>query len=302
MYPYINILGRDVGLYGLMALLGALVCGGYLYITYRGGKAGRLRGDDLLHVLLLAVLGAMVGAKVLSIVAQLPIVIPLIVQNWEVLRHHPMDVLVLLAGGMVFYGGFIGGAVAVFWYCRRYNVSIKVVCGIFTPAVPLFHTFGRIGCFLGGCCFGIPVSWGVVYPEHSPGAPSGIPLLPIQLIEAGCNFILFIVLAIVSRRLRPARKWMTLPVYMVCYGVLRFVLEFFRGDIMRGVYLLSTSQWISLALVVGSLVMYFARWRKMPDDAPVLPFKPKKRPIPVAEGPGQPGGQDPPRPRGPEPL
>jgi phosphatidylglycerol:prolipoprotein diacylglycerol transferase len=245
-----------------MALAGILASCGYAFASNRGGRAGRLPGDDLLHILLLAVVGAIIGAKVFGALTSLPAVI----RNWDLLwRYGWQTALTYALGGLVFYGGAIGGFFAVAIYCKKYDVSLKTTVGLLTPVIPLFHTFGRVGCFLGGCCWGIEVPFGVVYTlSPSNGAPNGVPLLPVQLIEAGCNFILFLFLARLTRRLK--RKWAALPVYVMCYGTIRFVLEFFRGDKLRGVALLSSSQWISIALMAAVIVLYFTRWRKAPEE------------------------------------
>ncbi len=261
MYPYVYIFGYPVASYWLMGVLGILVAGVYVYFTNRGGKVGHVPKDDLLHIACLGILGVLAGAKILAVIT----VLPDIFANWSFLMANPQLMLMMLGSGFVFYGGAIGGALTVYIYCRIYKVSFKAVAGLVAPAIPLFHTFGRIGCFLGGCCWGIEVPWGVVFPENSLGAPAGVPILPVQLIEAGYNFIIFIALAILSRKL--VHKWMALPVYILCYGVLRFTLEFFRGDAIRGVFILSTSQWISLAGIIAVVVLYFVRWRHLPPEA-----------------------------------
>lgn len=289
MYPTINIFGYPLPTYGLLSLVGILACVLYAFLTNRGGKAGRLPGDDILHIILLAVVGAIIGGKILGTLSSLPTTLPIVLEHWDVYWQDPFSTLAFLAGGIVFYGGAIGGFIAVWLYCRRYKINLRTVLAIMTPIVPLFHTFGRIGCFFGGCCYGIPVSWGVAF-TRSEGAPNGVALLPVQLIEAGCNLILFVVLAVLSRKLR--RKWLVMPLYVVSYGVIRFVLEFFRGDKIRGVFLLSTSQWISLVLIVIVAIFWFTKWRKEPDvEEPAQPMPPPG--VPPYAGPQQPAGQQP---------
>ena len=262
MVPPFVIFGREIGPYGIMALLGLLAALLYGWLTNRGGRAGRLKSDDLLHIFLMAVAGALVGAKLLFLIVN----IPLFAYNWELIVAQPAVLLDFLLSGMVFYGGLIGGLLAVLWYCRRYKLAFKTVAGLATPMIPLFHTFGRVGCFLGGCCWGAPAPWGVVY-RHSPAgaAPHGVPLIPVQLFEAAGNFVLFLVLAWLSRKL--VRKWLVLPLYLACYAAMRFVLEFYRGDAARGVWLLSTSQWIALGVLVGVATWW---WRGV-KGKPALP-------------------------------
>ena len=119
-------------------------------------------------------------------------------------------------------------------------------CDLFTPILPFFHIFGRIGCFLAGCCYGIPSSWGFIYPHET------VTRLPLPLIEAACNIMILMILLLFEKYCSP--RGYHLPFYGILYGITRFVLEFFRGDSARGVWLLSTSQWISIAVVLGSVI------------------------------------------------
>ncbi len=114
----------------------------------------------------------------------------------------------------------------------------------------LFHIFGRIGCFLGGCCYGLPSAWGVVYRYSPVAEANGLVRFPVQLVEAAWNLVLFLLLAWLQRRGSPICCpciWSSIP-------PARFLLEFFRGDAYRGILLgLSTSQWISLFLFPAAL-------------------------------------------------
>lgn len=139
-------------------------------------------------------------------------------------------------------------------YCGRHKgLSFQAVAGICTPAIPLFHAFGRIGCFFAGCCWGVECEGGLAFPL-SIAAPNGVPLFPVQLLEAGCNALLFFFLHKAAGWLR--ENWLLLPLYLACYGTVRFLLEFLRGDPSRGIWLLSTSQWLALAAIfVGGLYL-----------------------------------------------
>lgn len=255
MYPAFILFGQPFPTYGLLAVAGILAALLYISLTARGGRVGRIPPVDVLHLLTLAMVGAVAGAKLLSILTQLPS----LVRNWAHIVQNPQLLLNLLTHGLVFYGGLLGGLLAVWWYCRRYALPLGDVLAVCTPAIPLFHVFGRVGCFLAGCCWGAPVPWGLVFPPGSE-APAGVPLFPVQLVEAGYNLVLFVVLALLARRLR--QKWVVFPLYLIAYGVGRFVLEFLRGDTARGVFVLSTSQWISLLVVPCALWYLLHRLRK----------------------------------------
>ena len=149
-------------------------------------------------------------------------------------------------------GGILAGAL----YLRVKGRSLALWSNLTAPAIALFHTFGRIGCFLGGCCYGIPSAWGVTY-RHSPVVEAnGISRFPVQLVEAAWNLILFLLL---SRLLRQG-KGRLLPLYLALYAPARFLLEFLRGDSYRGIFFgLSTSQWISLLLFPAALFFLLRR-------------------------------------------
>ena len=121
------------------------------------------------------------------------------------------------------------------------------------PSLALAHAVGRIGCFFGGCCYGIEVShnhpFAIVYPPASLGAPSGIPLLAIPLIEA--VFLLLLSLILIFIYLKSRKNGLCASLYLLIYPAGRFMLEFYRGDIIRGSYgLFTTSQIISAAVFV----------------------------------------------------
>ena len=117
----------------------------------------------------------------------------------------------------------------------------KKVFEISVPAMPLFHAFGRIGCFLAGCCYGKKLSTPIVIGTIE------FARIPVQIIESMAEFILFIVLFILSKKNRDIDL---LRIYLVIYAVIRFADEFLRGDKIRGIYGgVSTAQWISLIIL-----------------------------------------------------
>lgn len=241
MLPYLRLFGKDIPTYSLMCLLGIGAVVAYVLLRR---KRFHIPNDDAIHIIVMGIVGALIGAKLLYIITILP-EIPALFPR---LKENPILFADLLIPGYVFYGGLLGGLFAVWRYCRRYAVSFKNVSMIIAGAVPLFHIFGRIGCFLAGCCYGIPVSCGLVFTQ-SLGAPNGIPLLPIQLIEAGINLLLFTAVMLFQRFSKHPER--SLLLYLCSYAGCRFLVEFFRGDAVRGVFFgVSTSQWISLGILL----------------------------------------------------
>jgi phosphatidylglycerol:prolipoprotein diacylglycerol transferase len=201
-----------------------------------------LAADDLIHIVLYCLIGAIVGAKLLYLITM----IPSIVRNFSVIMAHPEILRDLLLGGYVFFGGLLGAIFMMWLYCHLYHVDFDGPAALFAGAVPLFHMIARIGCFLAGCCYGIEADWGVVYSE-SIGAPNGVALIPVQLFESAANLLIFLAVLIYQRK----RLKGSLTLYLVSYSVCRFLLEFLRGDEIRGhVFGLSTSQWIAAAIIL----------------------------------------------------
>ena len=245
MQPYFSIFSIDIPAFGTMMILGGSL--GAILAVLRAPKTNIPRQDTLLAFLLGAI-GIIVGAKLLYTIVDIG-------RLWE-LRHLLWEdtgtyLKMIFGGGLVFYGGLIGGIAAVFIYCKAFKTpfSFLEIMDLYAPSIALMHAVGRVGCFLAGCCYGMHVEgrFGVVF-RNSLGAPNGVPLLPIQLIESGLNIILCAALVLYARKKRT--KGRVIGLYLVIYAVMRFTLEFFRGDAIRGFVLgLSTSQFISVLLL-----------------------------------------------------
>lgn len=252
MYPYIEFFGREFTSYGIMAGLGCIVV--FAIALVRSKKLGS-SWDDQLFFLGFILVGAIVGAKVLYQLQHIS-------ELWEygsLIFSSVQNVLSYFGQGMVFYGGLIGGCLGAIAYAKCFKINAVPNAEGIIPCIPLFHCFGRIGCFLGGCCYGIEYDGplAITY-THAIGGPNGVSLLPIQLIEAGANLVTFIILiCLVKRFKRPLQDF---GLYLVIYSIERFIFEFFRGDIVRGTFLaVSTSQWISLILLPVGLYFLLAR-------------------------------------------
>lgn len=242
MLPYIQILGRSIPMYSIMAFAGIISAYIYLLLTYK--KLG-IEKDDCDFSFIYGLIGVFIGAKLLSLLLSLPNII----NDFHMLFDDTEKFLQLyIFSGFIFYGGLIGAFVGALIYIKKYKLNPDLFFKLLVPTIPLVHSIGRIGCFFAGCCYGIPVSnsLGICFTK-SFIAPNNVPLLPVQLIESFCNLILFLVLAHLARR---GRKGMTiLSVYLISYSIIRFILEYFRYDYYRGfIGCFSTSQLISIAV------------------------------------------------------
>lgn len=158
--------------------------------------------------------------------------------HWTSFAADPASVFALRDGGVVFYGGFIGALIGVVGTILWHRAPLWRIVDIWAALVPLGHAIGRIGCFLAGCCYGAPTGlpWAVVFPPGGK-APSGVPLHPTQLYEAGFDVLLGVALLwFRTTRALPFRRFdgQTLAALLMLYPTFRVLNEQLRGDEVRG--------------------------------------------------------------------
>lgn len=251
MLPTISLLGFDISTYTIMALLGLVSAALLIFFRCRGNK--QINRVQIVNIPAVSAIGVFFGAHILYGITHLDKLwlcinnLQTVFASWDNFLFYFTDIF----GGMVFYGGLIGGIIAGYIYCRCLKLDIMTYSDALTPAIPLFHAFGRVGCFLGGCCYGIESSWGFQYEHSLVPEADGVTRLPIQLLESVGNLVIVAVLILLSKKIHT--KGFLLPLYLLMYGILRFTTEFFRGDEIRGfLFGISTSQWISAFVIIAS--------------------------------------------------
>ena len=230
--------------YGLMIAIGILAA--YVTAEYRAKKYG-LDPDKIFYLVIWAVVGGFAGAKVLYFLTRL-----------KDIMENPR-VLLDLADGFVVYGGIIGGIFSAMAYCKIKKMPFLKYFDLVMPSVALAQGFGRIGCFLAGCCYGRETdsALGIVF-HNSSYAPNDVKLLPTQLISSGLDFLLCAVLILLDRKKKGDGQ--IAGAYLVLYSIGRFILEFYRGDLIRGnVGALTTSQFIAIFVAMAGVVMIAVR-------------------------------------------
>lgn len=225
---------------------GFLIAAGFLcaliVAAYRARKAG-LDKDKLYSLGLLCLLGGMAGAKLLFIITEFKSI------------YADPTILLDVSNGFVVFGGIIGGALTGYIYCRAKKIDFLEYFDLAVPSVALAQGFGRIGCFLAGCCYGRETESfiGITFKE-SLYAPNGVSLLPTQLFSSAGDFLIALTLILYSRKKREKGKIVLL--YLTLYSVGRFIVEFFRNDPRGSVGALSTSQFVSVCMLVIAAVFY----------------------------------------------
>lgn len=228
--------------YGLMIAIGILLA--YSLAVYRAKKQA-LDDEPIFSILICAVFFGFLGAKLLYLITVLD----------DVLKNPKQ--LLEIADGFVVYGGIISGIIAVLIYCKIKKLNLLSYLDLIMPSVALAQGFGRIGCFLAGCCYGVEThnAFSVTF-HNSAYAPNNVPLFPSQLVSSGLNFIHFIILSLIAKRTK--KPGIVTAFYLIFYSIGRFGIEFFRGDLLRGsIGQLSTSQFISIFVFAAGILMLF---------------------------------------------
>lgn len=246
MYPSFEILGREIGSYSICTIIGLLLSS---FVAYKLGKRDGFSVEQIIFVVLSIVAGIYLGGHLLYGITNYRLIFAVFENLSDYTFKQIWGILSVAFGGMVFYGGFIGAIFTLKIYSRKLEKPKKVaIMDIYAVCVPLFHCFGRIGCFLGGCCYGVESEYGFTVEENKfvPGI-EGVSRLPIALIEAYFNLLLFLLLLKIINKGK--FKGRMLYLYMFFYSIIRFTDEFYRGDKIRGIWFgFSTSQWISIVL------------------------------------------------------
>jgi phosphatidylglycerol:prolipoprotein diacylglycerol transferase len=252
-----HLFGLPINAYGLMLTLSVIA--GRLLAMRLAERVGIARkfAD---HCATWTLVGAVVGCRLLYVVTNLD------------QFTNPLRVFALWEGGVVAYGGFLGGFVASILYCRIKNVSLLAWADCVVPSLCVGLALTRIGCFLGGCDFGRVSEgpWAIRFPagspafvEHrslgllTPGASASLPVHPTQLYESLAGIVLLFVVLAVRRRQRLSGY--ALAAFALGYGVLRYGIEIVRADPNRGaVGPWSTSQFIAIVTAGAALALLYA--------------------------------------------
>ncbi len=222
---------------------------------------GKKRGRDVNYcsdLMVWIIIAGVIGARTAYVVA-----------NWDLFRDAPLTVFRVDQGGLIFFGGFAAAGIAVLIFSRLRHENLLGLFDFVITSVPLAHAFGRIGCFMNGCCHGKlydgPMS--VTYPAKSLPwlyqtheglitrfAECSLPVHPVQLYEAAYNLAIFAVISVIYRKMS-GRLGFTAGVYLLLYPAGRFAFEYLRGDERMTTGPVDYAQLVSMAFAI--LGMFF---------------------------------------------
>ncbi|MDW7738725.1 MAG: prolipoprotein diacylglyceryl transferase [Bacillota bacterium] len=234
MYPEIFRIGNfAIHSYGLMIAIAVLVAA---IAIYREAPREGINPDHVLESVIASTIVGLLGSRILYILL-----------NWEFYSGRFFRSFFTQFEGLSFYGAMFGGVIALYFWSAWRKINFLKMADLLAPYLALGYTFGRIGCFLNGCCYGkestlpwaLPVNMADTVLRH-----------PVQLYAALGGIIIFIILKLLRPR-RPFVGFILIALFAL-YGLLRFITEFFRYGI-PGWLNLTTAQWFSLSLLFASL-------------------------------------------------
>jgi phosphatidylglycerol:prolipoprotein diacylglycerol transferase len=259
MYPRLFTIGHFT-----LHTYGVLMAVAFLLGLWVASRQARRAGIDAARVADLGVyslIAGLLGAKLM-----------LLLVDWHYYSGHTRELLSLFQSAGVFYGGLILGVPVALWFARRARLPLWPTLDVLAPGVAIGQAVGRLGCLAAGCCYGKPTTsaWAITfrdpYATRTIGTPTDIPLYPTQIYESLLCLVLFLGLI----WLAPRKKFngQVAVSYLIAYAVIRFGIEFLRGDVNRGFVFhgaLSTSQFIAILVFLGALgvLPYLARRQRV---------------------------------------
>ena len=237
--------------FGFMVALGVLAL--ILVALYYARKEG-IQAELVLDFTIYLILASALGARLFYVIGQ-----------WENFRQNPAEILMFTRGGFVLMGGLLFGVLAALLYARLKNIPPLKFVDILTPASILAYAIGRIGCFLNGCCFGIPTHscLGIIFPDESLAHSyfPGEAVYPTQLFSSASMALAFIILIFIYRAKK--RDGFVFFWGLILYSTYRFLIEFIRFSPIHWLTLTPT-QWAMLLVFTASIVGLF-RLRSKPS-------------------------------------
>jgi len=263
LFPVILEIGDfTITSFGLMMFLSFI---GAAWVTGKQLERYGLAKEIAWDVLAWVAIGGILGAKIYYLVL-----------NYQDVLADPRQLY--SRGGLVWYGGFIGGVTALWFQIRAKKLPFATMYDANAPGLALGYAIGRMGCFLVGDDYGRYTDgpFGIAFPEGSPVSTAGylrslgetvpatipdsavVTVHPTQLYEVGLALIMFAILWRLGRN-RSFKVGQLFAVYLALYGVERFLIEFVRAKGDRIIGEMSTSQ---LASILMLLLAGFIWWRQ----------------------------------------
>jgi phosphatidylglycerol---prolipoprotein diacylglyceryl transferase len=234
--------------YGVMMAI-AFIAG--LWTASRRARRDNIPAEKILDIGPWLIVGTIVGARALHVATY---------WNEEFAGRPIWEIFAVWKGGLVFYGGLIGASLAGILYARVKNIALWKLADVLAPSIALGYVFGRIGCFLNGCCYGrsCTAPWAVSYPEGNLNGAPTYSVHPSQLYDSLLSLLLYFGLAWLYRRKKFDGQ--VFAAYLLCYAITRSIVESFRGDYspvhLHGALNLTPGQLVSIGIFATGIAMW----------------------------------------------
>jgi len=249
--------------YGLMIGIGVVMA---MWLSERNAKKEGLNHLKILDLMLVVFLASILGGRLARVSL-----------DWSNYASNPLKIFKIWEGGFDFYGGLILAIPVGVWYLQKNRLPVLKTVDLVMTYVPLAHAFGRIGCFLEGCCYGTltTVPWAVRFPKWFSatdgiiGTPAfiqhinmhlidssatlSLPVHPTQLYSSLYLFIIFFILVILRKHKHFNGE--ILSAYFILYAIDRFLIEFLRGDAQKNFFGISLYQLCSIVFFISGIIL-----------------------------------------------
>jgi phosphatidylglycerol:prolipoprotein diacylglycerol transferase len=252
MYPKILDVGPvTIHTYGLL-LAAAFIVG--IWIASRNAKKEGINPDSIWNLGLIVIFSALLGSKLLLLLSDF--------HHYSENFREIFSLSTLRSSG-IYYGSLLLALGSAAWFIFKKRLPAWTLADAAAPGIAAGEAIAKLGCLSAGCCYGKPTTlpWGIKftsqYAYDNVDVPLNIPLHPTQIYESLGALCLFLFL--MWRLSRKHIAGQVIVEYLALYSLLRFVVEFFRGD-ERGFVLyglLSTSQLVALLILLGSVAAYY---------------------------------------------
>ena len=255
MYRTILQIGPiNIRSWGLMLAIAFIV--GIIIAEKRAKKYGLLP-QQVVNLGLIIIIAGVAGARLLFIL-----------EHIKDFTANPYEIFAVWQGGLSYYGGFILAFLCAFFYLKKNKIPVGAMMNVLAPSLAIGFFFGRIGCFLNGCCFGEPtiMPWGVIFPEEAPARwiySAPIKLHPTQLYSSISGLMSFFILLLLEKKFKfMKRDGLLCFSFFILYGLWRFIIEFFRHHESYIVGWFTEGQALSIAIIIFSVSMIWWKVKK----------------------------------------
>jgi len=248
MYPVLFHLSEQITIrsYGIMLAIAFFVG---IFIARRFAKKDDVKPALITDLSFWIILATIIGGRLLYVL-----------MNLKDYTKHPIDIVRIWQGGLIFYGGFFLSILVAIWYFKRNKIDVWRGLDVLSPAAAIGYSIARIGCFLNGCCYGKPTKsiFGIKFPLSSSAgiycAKVGSKIHPTELYAMLASLVIFFILwfCYKKRKFYGQIFWS----YIFLYSVYRFLIEFIRGDKEPVALGLTAIQFITIALFLSSIIAY----------------------------------------------